>query len=584
MENPTTLDQLDAWIDALAPSILPEQLREVARKLGVKVPRTVAGRADLLVRWLGPLLSEHLQRMGADVQYLQGMDPQQLRTEADQLPTLPGDPWDLVQRVRSELIGPLDRSWERLVRLHAGLGAPLFEGVLLGLRVPKDDAKALVKLLKDRVQFTTEMFEVLAARHRADLLTAFEQYVSSPRARVYLMRAPGSALLKSAPSNTFAALVEFFQVHDPSVRAEMLLRMHLYIQTGWARHDLADAKSPKGAVAAWRMQLQAFESGSHDPMLLRNALSTRLKEIFLKATVVNTGSKHRTAGARTFALQLPMQPWDLGVDGIAPTGVIDALCPSVDGKVLHVGFASSLPFLDQKDQWQRHTMALHEQLSARRLGAKVRSLRVQVVCSAPMGAPMGKYQAPGIEIARNMSRNGMSTAPVLGMASFINTLLEAPHLMGVAHLHVFGLQLIGSDNAWRRGIPNTAGAHQVHANVQFCAVRIAQILETALAHGFAPFDYTVYRNDTTTLGRMIGTMLRLVDALKNLYLAYRQGSDGAHPMALQALRHACAKAQVFIERTQSDQERTHDPTARMAFSAPLQWLQGQLGAQVQQPS
>lgn len=354
--------------------------------------------------------------------------------------------------------------------------------------------------------------------------------------------------------------------------------MHLYIQTGWARHDLVDAKAPKGAVAAWRTELLAFEAGSHDPMRLRKALSARLRGIFLKATVVNTGSKHRTSGARTFALQLPLQSWDLGIDGVAPTGVIDALCPSVDGKVLHVGFASSLPFLDQKDQWQRHTMALHEQLVAKRLGTKVRALRVQVLCSAPMGAPMGKYQAPGIEIARNMSRNGMSTAPVLGMASFINTLLDAPHLMGVVHLHAFGLQLIGSDNAWRRGVPNTAAAHQVHANVQFCAQRIAQIFETALAHGFAPFDYTAYRNDTTTLGRMIGTLLRLVDALKNLYLAYRQGSETAHPMALDALRHACTKAQAFIERTQSASERAWDPSARLAFSAPLDWLQAQLNS------
>lgn len=578
MAAATSLQQLDEWVEALSSSTLSDALQSVAAAVGAPLPRSVVGRARMLAHQFGAPLLELLLRMGAKVQYLQGMNPEQLRTHTEPLPAVPSDAWEAVQRTRCEMLGSVDQEAERLVRLHAGLGSPLFEALLVDIGVPKEASRKLRKLLQERVQFTAQTLRVLGARHHTDLLEAFERYVSSPRARVYLMRAPGSALLKNAPNNPFAALVEFFQVHDPSVRAEMLLRMHLYIQTGWAQHDLAPGAKHKGAVAAWCTELAAFEAGSHDPMRLRATLCARLKKIFLKATVVNTGSKHRTRSGRTFSLQMPLQPWDLGLDGVAPTGVIDALCPSVDGKVLHVGFASSLPFLDQKDQWQRHTMALYEQLVAKRLGSKVHALRVQVVCSAPIGAPMGKYQAPGVEIARNMSRNGMLAAPVLGMAPFLCTVLEAPHILGAAHLHTFGLQLIGAPNAWTRGIPTVKPRAQIHTNVAFCAQRIAQIFQVLRRQGFAPFDYTIYRNDTTTLGRMIGTLMRLVEALKNLYLAYQQSAVHMDPSVLAQLQAASNEALRFIDTTSTAQELSRDPTARLGFRATLQWLNQQLGS------
>lgn len=164
----------------------------------------------------------------------------------------------------------------------------------------------------------------------------------------------------SEQEQKIAPLVAWLSAPEMSaaVRAEALTHLSLYVESGWAEHDLGDAPSADPAILALRELSRAIVAGEDISIAeLTTAIQARFDAVFISARV------NSKAGLGRYTLEVP--PEGPGrfrvVDGkVQGAGVIDALirCHDDPHRLIMATVTAEADTHKQRDQSIRHANAV----------------------------------------------------------------------------------------------------------------------------------------------------------------------------------------------------------------------------------
>lgn len=217
----------------------------------------------------------------------------------------------------------------------------------------KPEAERLRSGLEELAGFGSKLAEALREEQASG--RAIKALRESPEGR----RAVTGRSALSSEDGHFAPLLDYLAATSlPSVKAELMAKMELYVRSGWAAHDCLGPEPKAGSAAA---SVRAFckdpARAEAEPELFAK-IGERFEELFIpiRISTVRVGAEEKAVAERV--------PKRAGGSGLATagSGMVDAaIADRRDPSLLHAAVATADPstFIENSEAY-RHGRALSE--------------------------------------------------------------------------------------------------------------------------------------------------------------------------------------------------------------------------------